>query len=622
MVYCINPFCPQRQNPDDASHCLACGNPLVINGRIRLLRPLRSLTENPLTYTDIFEVEDTSTSLHPQPQRRVMKVLKWIDDPKVVELLRQESIILQTLDHPGVPKSSRGDYFPFALNGNILVMHCLVMQKFEGENLSDWIKIHGRISQDIALDWLLQLVNILDLVHRNEYFHRDIKPDNIIHQPDGKIALIDFGGAREISRTFLAKLSTNRGTSTGTSMGYEITNIRSAYYSPLEQINGQAVPQSDFYALGKTFVYLVTGISLANIKSDEKTGKLVWRDKAQHIDKFLSDLIDDLISPFPGQRPQNTQIILQRLNEIPQQRKIYRLTRSKAFIFSVLFVFFTLIGFGGFRILLPAMANNLIAQGKKSEIANDSKAAQSYFNQAIEYNSQLKSSVAQFYLEQAARYFNDLKLARKYYELALKYSDKDINIYNSLAVVCWQLGDIACALDNYQNILILKPNDWEGYYRLGSFYDEEGKEDLAQEQYKIAIKINKKAVPAINDLSRLSNLKGDYNQAAALALEGLSMTEDPKLQAALYKNFGWAKFMQNQYSEAEKYLQKASDLDSKRIDAVCLLAKVQEALGKNEDARLSWEICMIARTDQQDVFKWRQELLDRLTDNSKILNIK
>ncbi len=616
MSYCINHLCTQRRNPDDVENCLACGNPLLINQRIRLLRPLSSL-ENQFNYTDVFEVEDAGINLHSKPQIRVMKILKW-SDYKLVELIRREAFILQLIKHPGIPKSSREDYFTVTLNDSILQLHCLAIQKFEGDNLAQWVKSYGRVSQKIALDWLLQLVEILDLVHRSGFFHRDIKPENIIYQPTGEIALIDFGGAREITKTYLAKVSTSGGTSTGLGSGHDITIVRTACFSPLEQINGQAVPQSDFYALGRTFVNLVTGIPLIQIKSDEKTGRLLWRNKAPHIDKSLADFIDDLMAPFPGQRPQNTQVILQRLKSLPLQSKVNRLIKSKKFLFGLLVTLIALGLFGGFKVFLPVMANNLVLQGKKSELANDSQTAQNYFNQAIEYNPQLKLSISQFYLEQAARHFNNFKLAKKYYELALKYNGKDINAYNSLAVVCWQLGEVACALESYQQILKLKPNDWEGYYRLGSFYDQEGKEDLAQEQYKIAIKINKKAVPALNDLSRLKNLKEDYTQATALALEGLRLTEEPKLQAALYKNLGWAKFMQNQYNEAEKYLQKASDLDSKRIDAVCLLAQVQEALGKIEDARLSWEICMLARTTQQDVFKWRQELLDRLTNSSKI----
>ena len=590
---------------------------MLINGRIRLLRPLRSLEENLYTNTNVFEVEDVGTKSHPKSQIRVMKILKW-SEPKLVELVQREARILQIIQYPGIPESARDDYFTFKLKDTLLELHCLVMQKVEGENLRQWLKSYGRISQNVAFDWLSQLINTLDVVHRSGFFHRDIKPENIIHKPDGKLVLIDFGAAREITSTYLAKVSTNGGSSTGLGSGYEVTSVITAFFSPPEQMNGQAVPQSDFYALGRTFVNLVTGMSLMDLPTNEKTGRLMWRKYAPQIDKPFADLLDDLMASSPGQRPQSTQVILQRLNKLPYQSKIYKLIKSKKFLFSVFVTLIALGFFVGFKVFLPVMANNLVLQGKKLELANDSQTAQKYFNQAIEYNSQLKFSVSQFYLEQAGRHFNDFKLAKKYYELALKYNNKDINAYNSLAVVCWQLGEFTCALDNYRHILELKPNDWEGYYRLGSFYDQEGKEDLAQEQYKIAIKINKKAVPALNDLSRLKNLKEDYTQATALALEGLRLTEEPKLQAALYKNLGWAKLMQNQYNEAEKYLQKASDLDSKRIDAVCLLAQVQEALGKIEDARLSWEICMLARTTQQDVFKWRQELLDRLTKNSKI----
>ncbi|MDZ8264023.1 protein kinase domain-containing protein [Nostoc sp. ChiQUE01b] len=619
MVYCINPFCSQRENPDDADHCLACGNPLLINGRIRLLRPLRSLTEDPFTYTDIFEVEDIGTSLYPKTQIRVMKILKWIDDPKIVELLRRESIILQTLDHPGIPKSNREDYFTFTLKDNILVMHCLVMQKFEGEDLRQWIKTYRRISQDLALDWLSQLINILDFIHRNEYFHRDIKPDNIIHQPDGKIALIDFGGAREISRTFLAKLSTNGGTSTGTSMGYEITAVRSAYYSPLEQIHGQAVPQSDFYALGRTFVYLITGIPLSNIKSDEKTGKLLWRDKAGHIDKPLADLIDDLMAPFPGQRPQNTQIILQRIQKLPLQTKIQRITRSKTFVISALITSISLLVFIFFKSILPAIANSFVSQGEKLEIANDFPSSKNLFNLATSIHPPTKFTVSKFYLEQASRNISNLQLAKKYYQLAIKYNERDLGAYNSLAIVCRQLRELNCAIDAYKQILKFKP-DWEVYYRLGSFYDDEGKEELAQQQYQIAIKLNNNAVVAINNLSRLKNLKEDYNQAAQLALEGLSKTKDPKIQATLYKNLGWARLMQRKYNEAEKYLQKAIDLDNERIDAVCLLSQTQEVLGKINETKLWWEACMIAKSNIPEVYIWRQQLVDRLINNSKPTN--
>ena len=68
-------------------------------------------------------------------------------------------------------------------------------------------------------------------------------------RPNGQLVLIDFGTAREATITYLAKVGA----------GYQITGIVSAGYTPPEQQNFQAVPQSDFFALGRTFVYLLTG---------------------------------------------------------------------------------------------------------------------------------------------------------------------------------------------------------------------------------------------------------------------------------------------------------------------------------------------------------------------------
>ena len=651
MGYCINPLCIQRHNADSAENCLACGNPLIINGRIRLLRPLRSLEQNPYTYTDVFEIEDTGTEEHPQPQIRVMKVLRWIDDSKLVELLKRESLILQILDHPGIPKSNREDYFTFRLNDNLLELHCLVMHKFEGENLTQWVQSYGRISQDTAYEWLLQLMEILDLVHRSGFFHRDIKPENIVHQPDGNLALVDFGGARQLSRTYFAKVSTSGGTTTGFGNGYEITAVRTACYSPLEQIHGQAVPQSDFYALGRTFVYLVTGISLIEIKMDEQTGRLIWRDKALHIDKFLADLLDDMMAPFVGQRPQSTQIIIQRLERLPSKSKLNRVIKSKPFQISA-FVLGLMSIVGLIYASLPLVAKYYLDSGKKAYAQNQFDQAENDFQKAVNLNNSLKYTVADyflnqgkeaykenrnadaekdfqraikyghnltnsvsfFYFEKGLQHQNDPKIARKNYELAIKYNPKDDSAYNNLAIACQQLYDYNCVNKTYEIIFKLKPNKWESHYGLGDFYDRQGEYDLAQKQYGIAIRSSDKAIFAVAGLARLKNKKGDYNAAATLALKGLQETKNRELQASLYKDLGWARLMENKLTEAEKYLEKATKLDSERTDAYCLLSQIEESLGQLNYARAYIDACILTKSSLPEVFRWREELLDRILD--------
>ncbi|RCJ40946.1 hypothetical protein A6770_36855 [Nostoc minutum NIES-26] len=452
------------------------------------------------------------------------------------------------------------------------------MQSFEGENLTQWIKNHGRINQHISLDWLFQLTNILDTVHRSGFFHRDIKPDNIIYQPNGKLALVDFGAARQITRTYLAKVSTSGGTKTGLGSGHEITVVRTACYSPLEQINGQAVPQSDFFALGRTFVYLLTTVSLIEIKIDQKTGKLLWRDKAPHIDKSLADFIDDLMSLFPGQRPQSTQVILQRLQRLPLKSNINRIISSKTF---------RLFTFGVLALVL--------------------------FYAYKAYNW----SLSNYYFNEASRNLNNPNIARKYYELAIKYNPTDAAAYSNLALACQQLSDIKCVNDNYEKVFKLQPNSWEAHYGLGNFYDNQGEYTLAEQQYKLAVQYsNNQAMNAVSNLARIKNRQKKYSEAAVLAIEGLRRTQNPEWQAGLYKNLGWARFKQKRYKEAENYLRKSVKLDSKRIDAYCLLAQTYEAIGNLSKAKIYWEVCLRARIDLPEVQEWREEVLDRLFERN------
>jgi serine/threonine protein kinase len=590
--------------------CLACGTSLLINDRIRLIKPLKPLSDNPYNYFDVFEVDDTGTQWSPVRKQRVMKVLKW-NSPKLRELIERESFTLQLIRHPSIPRSTPDDFFPFAPNNSPLQLRCLVMDRFEGQNLEQWLESNGRISQSLALEWLKQLAEVLHVVHRSNFFHRDIKPSNIILQPSGQLALIDFGVARQVTDTYLAKVSGSGGTSTGRGGRYEITSVVTPCYTPTEQINGRAVPQSDFYALGCTLINLITGVQLINLPINDKTGKLVWRDKAPQIDKPFANFIDELTSPLPGQRPQTTEVILQRLEKLPQQIKNYKFTHSKVFKYSKI----ALVGLGvvgTFFLSLPLITNHLVAQGQKLEAANNSQRAQELFNWAIKINPQLKLSIAEFYFNKASRNINNPQIARKYFEQTIKYNPKDSSAHNNLALVCQDLRDTKCVAENYEKAFKLRPNSWESHYGLGRFYENQQKYDLAEKQYRLAIQGSDKAVLAVAALSRLKNLNNEHEAAVTLALQGLKKTKDPEIQAALYKDLGWARLKQNQLNEAKKYLEKAVNLDSQRTDAYCLLSQVEEALGEEETARIYIEVCMLAKSTLPEVFDWRQELLNRI----------
>lgn len=239
--------------------------------------------------------------------RKVLKVL--LDDfPKVVELFQREARVLSQLNHPGIPKVEPDGYFVF--NGTDEPLHCLVMEFIEGENLEEWLikRENKAIAQEQALAWLQQLVEILALLHERQYFHRDIKPSNIMLKPNGQLVLIDFGAVREVTPTFLRKKQQNqRGTQVGT-----------VGYIPPEQFRGQAVPQSDFFGLGRTFVYLLTGKQPMEFQEDLATFELKenWRDEVPEVSEQFADLIDDLMAPSLERRPKNVDEILQRIEQI------------------------------------------------------------------------------------------------------------------------------------------------------------------------------------------------------------------------------------------------------------------------------------------------------------------
>jgi eukaryotic-like serine/threonine-protein kinase len=78
-----------------------------------------------------------------------------------------------TRQFTSIPRVEQDGYFAITLAGSSVPLHCLVMEKIQGVDLQQWmvLKHYQPISQQHTLDWLRQLVDILDLVHVKQYFH-------------------------------------------------------------------------------------------------------------------------------------------------------------------------------------------------------------------------------------------------------------------------------------------------------------------------------------------------------------------------------------------------------------------------------------------------------------------
>ncbi|MEH1885117.1 serine/threonine-protein kinase [Nostoc sp.] len=306
MSLCINPLCPTPNHPNNEQNrfCQSCGSHLELLGRYRVTCLLNDKTG----FSKVYKAYEQNTP-------KILKILKedLSGNAKAVELFQQEVTVLEQLKHPGIPKQD--SYFQYQTR-NGLVLHCIAMEKIDGYNLEQWRQQQNRpVSEEQAIAWLKQLLEILNLVHSKHYLHRDIKPSNImirspIEKGWGNLVLIDFGTVTEIGRTDSIQLSNSDG----------MTALMSSGYSAPEQMNAQAVPQSDFFALGRTFIFLLTGQHPLDMY-DVQQNVLHWQNHAIDISPLLLNLIDWLIATDIESRPANTQEILQRLEQIEESKK-------------------------------------------------------------------------------------------------------------------------------------------------------------------------------------------------------------------------------------------------------------------------------------------------------------
>ncbi len=302
--YCINPNCRQPDHPDNnnpnSRYCYSCGSELSLQGQYRVSRLLSDDSGFGIVY-EVFKGFEA----------KILKVLqpRWNKEPKAVELFKREYEVLLTLTREnvkGIPQAE--DFFEYYPRDENPV-YCLVMEKVEGMDLEKWVQQNDRITQRQALKWLKEVTLILNKIHDHNWFHRDIKPANIMLRNSGELVLIDFGTAREETQTYYQKMQ-----------GQQLTGIVSTGYTPNEQQNGQSVIQSDFFALGRTFVYLLTGQHPSSMYDPYKD-KLTWRQETENVDKSLLDFIDNLMAKFPQDRPSSTDTILSSLETINRKLK-------------------------------------------------------------------------------------------------------------------------------------------------------------------------------------------------------------------------------------------------------------------------------------------------------------
>ncbi len=172
----------------------------------------------------------------------------------------------------------------------------MVMPLYRGRTLRE---LRLSMSQPPDEAWIRNLMEhllgALEVLHREAVYHRDIAPDNILVSGDAAPVLLDFGAARRVI----------------SDRSQTLTAILKPSYAPIEQYAESTGlrqgPWTDFYALGATLHFVITGKppmpATARAINDDQP-RLAGSGQGGLSDRLLQ-VCDWMIAPRPADRPQN-----------------------------------------------------------------------------------------------------------------------------------------------------------------------------------------------------------------------------------------------------------------------------------------------------------------------------
>src|SRR5918992_466696 len=201
----------------------------------------------------------------PTLERRVAIKMMHRDissDPDQLERFRREARAVARLNHPHVVTvidAGEDDGAPY-----------IVFEYVEGETLKDRIRRLGRLPVSEAVAYAIEIGRALEAAHASKLVHRDVKPQNVLIDRDGRAKVTDFGIARSLETAGL--------TATGRVLG------TTDYVSP-EQAMGQDVDEtSDVCSLGVVLYEMLVGD--VPFKAETQVGVAM-----KHVNEPLPDVL-------------------------------------------------------------------------------------------------------------------------------------------------------------------------------------------------------------------------------------------------------------------------------------------------------------------------------------------
>ena len=230
-----------------------------------------------------------------------VKVLReeFTTDEEFIKRFNAEAQSAARLTHPNIVS-----VYDVGQEYNI---YYIVMELIQGKTLKQIIEEDGHLSWKWAVNIAIQIASALEMAHKNNIIHRDIKPHNIMITEDGVAKVTDFGIAKAVSN------------STITAFGTTLGSVH--YFSPEHARGGYTDSKSDLYSLGVVMYEMVTGkvpfdadtpVSIALKHMQEEPVPPIKVNK--EIPFAVNQIILKAMKKDPNERYQNASEMIKDLN--------------------------------------------------------------------------------------------------------------------------------------------------------------------------------------------------------------------------------------------------------------------------------------------------------------------
>lgn len=250
----------------------------ILNGKYEVLKCIHSKG-----MANVYIVQDVNLC----KQWCLKEIRKSQSGRKNIEYisLLQEANILRTLNNERIPRITE-----IADEGDSLFV---VMDFLDGVTLKDFVTEKGRIPEDMAVRWMIQIVQTMGYLHseksnKKPIFYRDMKPENLMIRSNGVINIFDFGiSIRVESKDQLP----------------DYTLGTPGYAAPEQKKKNLPVDlRSDIYTMGLTFYFMLTGVDPKGFVGGRLKPISDW---SPDVSPALIGVVEKCIKEDPNDRYQN-----------------------------------------------------------------------------------------------------------------------------------------------------------------------------------------------------------------------------------------------------------------------------------------------------------------------------